>query len=1009
MQLEKDMSHPRGKEKRDESAMGTNNSSIVSKRSVERLYCPGEDFFRYFVKKPQRRSPTINRGYWLRMQTLEHVVHKFLEEPTGKTKILVNLGDPLPFQFLAKNPEKCRNIKFIDVDYTKLMTRKCSVIMETEQLRRLLSGVELPVSQGNVVLRSDQYLAVGCDLRELEDLERTLVGEVDIENCLVLFTAEVSVTYMEVEAADALIKWAAARFCLLEQFLPDGPENPFADTMLRHFKKLSTPLRSIHKYPLIEDQQRRFRDAGWPVAVAHDLWKLWSMPGFLTTGQRTSLNSVEPFDEWEELALFASHYFLLFAGKNPFLKGEELYRILLQEDIPSGKTENNQNTRDTAATAFCGSAKHQGRRRFAAAAPLVGGGVAYHGGLGAKTRLNSCELISHDGNADTKIPRTLPGSRPRMCHTLTSLEGGQFLLVGGRSSPDNALADCWIYDLHTTEWYRAEDIAIPRYRHCAVGLPNAQVLVFGGKTSNGDVLDDCLVWGQNSGWKSVCVKGDIPPASFGAAMIAAVSGGILLGGMTAEGIVLEGYWEWNFEMDNEGAFIKFRSTSSQFKDVIEVENPFCRFGSSLAWSPLGSGILLIGGIHGTRMLGEDNEILLIDNTNYSVATLNLDFGARRPLFVGSSVVSTPEAMLIIGGGATCFSFGTYWNDGLWALSVDGQDRLSWRFQENVAGSSSSDVRPTAPSHTISHVQRISIKSGQDFEALLSKAQPAILEGLDIGDCIQNWTFTYLKERIGAGRQVIVHKAQREHMDFQAKNFSYVSQNFGDFLDAVEGGQKLYLRSVSSEEPASKPAVLSQDFPEISGDFRLPPELDFIIQNAHSSPLRISGPVVMWLHYDVMANVLCQVRGDKRLLLYPPDDVGHLCFPPGASSSSLNVFESNPETYPHLAHTHPHQVVLHPGDILFIPALWLHTASPTDGVSVSVNVFFRNLRTGYAVGRDVYGNRDLQPYEKGRLNLARMVQSFEQLPVDVGKFYLRRLADELVQKANAYGLSESVSN
>jgi tRNA wybutosine-synthesizing protein 4 len=161
--------------------------------------------------------------------------------------------------------------------------------------------------------------------------------------------------------------------------------------------------------------------------------------------------------------------------------------------------------------------------------------------------------------------------------------------------------------------------------------------------------------------------------------------------------------------------------------------------------------------------------------------------------------------------------------------------------------------------------------------------------------------------------------------------------------------------------------------------------------------------------QVMANVLCQVRGDKRLLLYPPDDVGHLCFPPGASSSSLNVFESNPETYPPLAHTHPHQVVLHPGDILFIPALWLHTASPTDGVSVSVNVFFRNLRTGYAVGRDVYGNRDLQPYEKGRLGLARMVQSFEQLPVDVGKFYLRRLADELVQKANAYGQSESVSD
>jgi tRNA wybutosine-synthesizing protein 4 len=159
----------------------------------------------------------------------------------------------------------------------------------------------------------------------------------------------------------------------------------------------------------------------------------------------------------------------------------------------------------------------------------------------------------------------------------------------------------------------------------------------------------------------------------------------------------------------------------------------------------------------------------------------------------------------------------------------------------------------------------------------------------------------------------------------------------------------------------------------------------------------------------MANVLCQARGNKRLVLYPPGDVSYLCLAPGASSSSLSVFETTPETYPPLAHTHPHEAVLHPSDILFIPALWLHTASSTDGVSVSVNIFFRNLKTGYAVGKDVYGNRDLQPYEKGRLNLARMVKSFEQLPVEVGRFYLMRLADELKQKANAFGISESRSD
>jgi Leucine carboxyl methyltransferase len=72
--------------------MGTNNSSIVSKRSVERLYHPKPHFFQYFVRKPQRRSPTINRGYWLRMQAVDSVVKEFLQRPSEKQKVVINLG-----------------------------------------------------------------------------------------------------------------------------------------------------------------------------------------------------------------------------------------------------------------------------------------------------------------------------------------------------------------------------------------------------------------------------------------------------------------------------------------------------------------------------------------------------------------------------------------------------------------------------------------------------------------------------------------------------------------------------------------------------------------------------------------------------------------------------------------------------------------------------------------------------------------------------------------------------
>lgn len=81
------------KQKRDEFIMDTNNSSIVSKRSVEKLYYANEpQYFQHFTDKFKRRSPLINRGYWLRMRAIEHTVQKFLEEPSGKKKMVVNLG-----------------------------------------------------------------------------------------------------------------------------------------------------------------------------------------------------------------------------------------------------------------------------------------------------------------------------------------------------------------------------------------------------------------------------------------------------------------------------------------------------------------------------------------------------------------------------------------------------------------------------------------------------------------------------------------------------------------------------------------------------------------------------------------------------------------------------------------------------------------------------------------------------------------------------------------------------
>jgi tRNA wybutosine-synthesizing protein 4 len=70
------------------------------------------------------------------------------------------------------------------------------------------------------------------------------------------------------------------------------------------------------------------------------------------------------------------------------------------------------------------------------------------------------------------------------------------------------------------------------------------------------------------------------------------------------------------------------------------------------------------------------------------------------------------------------------------------------------------------------------------------------------------------------------------------------------MDLAENGERVYLRSLSSEDAKEIPSRFEKDFPSLQSDFTLPKELQYVLENAHSSPLRISGAVNMWLHYDV---------------------------------------------------------------------------------------------------------------------------------------------------------------
>ncbi|KAF4982543.1 hypothetical protein FZEAL_1853 [Fusarium zealandicum] len=967
----------------DDLIMGTNSSSIVSKRSVERLYYPNElHFFRYFVGKFQRRAPLINRGYWLRLRAIDVIVRQFITaQKPGRKKVVINLGCG----------SSCEDTVFLDVDYPDLMRKKRAVVLGTPQLKELL-GPDPFISDNDtdhLLLRSDKYCQIGCDLRELDSLRKCLESFLPLSDCSVLFVAEVSVTYMDTASADALIQWASsigkAEFCLLEQILPHGPEHPFARTMLNHFNKLNTSLKSVHQYPNLESQRCRFEERGWRHVDLWDLWEAWNSEVFLSSSERAALDDIEPFDEWEEFVLFARHYSIMHATAYP----KDNQAAGQRGDLP---VPDQSIKVDINALGSLGAPKRRFGAPMCVANPEGDQYFVHTLGMGINARLDSCDVYSAQGS-NLPFEMAPVGPSARLCHTLTDLGSPGVLLIGGRGSPTKAFSDCWLFKKEANSWKKTFDLPVSLFRHAALHLPNSSLaLVFGGKTGPSGISPDYYVFHPIKGWLKCAVSGTTPDPTFGAFSAASSDAsekqgtfqGLLAGGIAGDGKISNSAYIWTVDITGSKPVIHFET-------VLNFDThswALAVFGAQS--TNIGPLAIVCGGV-GQDPSSQGQSMTCVSLSKGRIATskvITSDEVEQQPFMVGSAAISSGSQVIIYGGGATCFSMGTFWDTGVYTL--DFADVVSRALTTRSTICKPVNIgyldspKLTLPSTdgaarlasqteaTIVAIPRVKLQSGSDFEQAIQNRKPVIIEGLHLGGCVEKWSPEYMVQQLGETKEVVVHECHTNtgKLDFNSKNFRYVTETFKAFMDKAARGEALYLRALSGERPSETPANLVEDFPSLAEDFRLPTQLS-----------------------HVMANVYAQVRGSKRMILFPPTDVNHLAFAPGASSSSLDVF-SGLEKH-QLGMTHPHEAVLNPGDVLFLPAMWFHTATPTADLSVAVNVFFRDLESGYSTGRDVYGNRDLAAYEKGRQDVARVAKSFDRLPPEIRRFYLARLAEELL--------------
>lgn len=128
------------------------------------------------------------------------------------------------------------------------------------------------------------------------------------------------------------------------------------------------------------------------------------------------------------------------------------------------------------------------------------------------------------------------------------------------------------------------------------------------------------------------------------------------------------------------------------------------------------------------------------------------------------------------------------------------------------------------------------------------------------------------------------------------------------------------------------------------------------------------------HFDASENIACAVRGRRRFLLFPPDQVNNLYIGPlevtmaGPPASMVDPIAPDLERYPLYRDAMDHALVadLEPGDALYIPSLWWHYVRSFEPFNVLVNYWWGNDTTGAGLAALAHGLlslRDLPLQEK----------------------------------------------